>query len=34
MLFDLRMRWRSTGIEVPFGRVAWVYTELKRRFGA
>ena len=25
-LFDLRMRGRSTGIEVPFGKVAWVYT--------
>src|SRR5919109_520383 len=26
MLFDLRMRGRSTGIEMPFGKVAWVYT--------
>ena len=25
-LFDLRMRGRSTGIEMPFGNVAWVYT--------
>jgi ketosteroid isomerase-like protein len=25
-LFDLRVRGRSTGIEVPFGKVAWVYT--------
>jgi ketosteroid isomerase-like protein len=25
-LFDLRMRGRSTGIEMPFGKVAWVYT--------
>jgi hypothetical protein len=26
MLFDMRMRGRSTGIEVPFGKVAWVFT--------
>jgi hypothetical protein len=26
MLFDLRMRGRSTGIEMPFGKVAWAYT--------
>jgi ketosteroid isomerase-like protein len=26
MLFDLRMRGRSTGIEMPFGKVAWVYA--------
>ena len=26
MLLDLRMRGRSTGIEVPFGKVAWVFT--------
>jgi hypothetical protein len=26
MLFDLRMRGRSTGIEVPFGKCAWAYT--------
>jgi ketosteroid isomerase-like protein len=25
-LFDLRMRGRSTGIEVPFGKVAWIFT--------
>ena len=25
-LFDIRMRGRSTGIDVPFGRVAWVFT--------
>jgi hypothetical protein len=25
MLFDLRMRGRSTGIEMPFGKVACVY---------
>ena len=25
MLFDMRMRGRSTGIEMPFGKVAWVY---------
>jgi SnoaL-like domain len=25
-LFDLRMRGRSTGIEMPFGKIAWVYT--------
>jgi hypothetical protein len=25
-LFDLRMRGRSTGIDVPFGEVAWVFT--------
>jgi ketosteroid isomerase-like protein len=25
-LFDLRVRGRSTGIELPFGKVAWVYT--------
>jgi hypothetical protein len=24
-LFDLRMRGRSTGIELPFGKLAWVY---------
>ena len=24
-LFDLRMRGRSTGIEFPFGKIAWVY---------
>ena len=24
-LFDMRMRGRSTGIEVPFGKAAWVY---------
>jgi SnoaL-like domain len=26
LLFDLRVRGRSTGIETPFGKVAWVYT--------
>ena len=26
MLLDLRMRGRSTGIDVPFGKVAWVLT--------
>ena len=26
LLFDLRVRGRSTGIEMPFGKVAWVYT--------
>ena len=26
MLLDLRMRGRSTGIEVPFGKHAWVST--------
>jgi SnoaL-like domain len=26
MLFDMRMRGRSTGIDVPFGNVAWVFT--------
>jgi SnoaL-like domain len=26
MLFDLRARGRSTGIDVPFGKVAWVFT--------
>jgi hypothetical protein len=26
MLFDLQMRGRSTGIEMPFGKVAWVLT--------
>jgi hypothetical protein len=26
MLFDPRMRGRSTGIDVPFGKVAWVFT--------
>jgi hypothetical protein len=26
MLLDLRMRGRSTGIEVPLGKHAWVYT--------
>jgi ketosteroid isomerase-like protein len=25
-LFDLRVRGRSTGIEMPLGKVAWVYT--------
>ena len=25
-LFDMRMRGRSTGIEMPFGKAAWVYT--------
>ena len=25
-LFDMRMRGRSTGIEMPFGKVAWAYT--------
>ena len=25
-LIDLRMRGRSTGIEMPFGKAAWVYT--------
>ena len=25
-LFDMRMRGRSTGIEMPFGKLAWVYT--------
>jgi ketosteroid isomerase-like protein len=25
LLFDLRTRGRSTGIEMPFGKVAWVY---------
>jgi SnoaL-like protein len=25
-LIDLRMRGRSTGIEMPFGKVAWAYT--------
>ena len=25
-LFDLRMRGRTTGIDVPFGNVAWVFT--------
>ena len=24
-LFDLRMRGRSTGIDFPFGKLAWVY---------
>ena len=24
-LFDLRMRGRTTGIELPFGKIAWVY---------
>ena len=26
LLFDLRVRGRSTGIEMPVGKVAWVYT--------
>ena len=26
MLFDPRMRGRSTGIDVPLGKVAWVFT--------
>jgi hypothetical protein len=26
MLFDMQMRGRSTGIDVPFGKVAWVFT--------
>jgi hypothetical protein len=26
MLLDPRMRGRSTGIDLPFGKVAWVYT--------
>jgi hypothetical protein len=26
MLFDMRMLGRSTGIDVPFGKVAWVFT--------
>ena len=26
MLFDMRMRGRSTHIEIPFGNIAWVYT--------
>jgi hypothetical protein len=26
MLVDARMRGRSTGIDVPFGKVAWVFT--------
>ena len=26
MLFDPRMRGRSTGIDVPMGKVAWVFT--------
>ena len=26
MLFDMRIRGRSTGIDVPFGKVAWVMT--------
>ena len=26
MLFDMRMRGRSTGIDVPLGQVAWVFT--------
>ena len=26
MLLDMRMRGRSTGIDVPFGKVAWVLT--------
>jgi len=26
MLFDMRMRGRSTGMDVPFGKVAWVFT--------
>ena len=25
-LFDLQMRGRSTGLELPFGNLAWVYT--------
>jgi hypothetical protein len=26
MLLDPRMRGRSTGIDVPFGKIAWVLT--------
>lgn len=26
LLFDMRMRGRSTHIELPFGKVAWVFT--------
>jgi len=26
LLLDPRMRGRSTGIDVPFGKIAWVYT--------
>jgi len=26
MLYDLRMRGRSTGIDLPFGKIAWVIT--------
>ena len=26
MRFDLRMRGRSTGIDLPFGKIAWVVT--------
>ncbi|HWG09130.1 MAG TPA: nuclear transport factor 2 family protein [Solirubrobacteraceae bacterium] len=26
MLFDMQMRGRSTGIDMPFGKVAWVFT--------
>jgi hypothetical protein len=26
MLFDMRMRGRSTGIDMPLGKVAWVFT--------
>ena len=26
MLVDMRMRGRSTGIEVPFGKFAWIST--------
>jgi hypothetical protein len=26
MLFDMQMRGRSTSIDVPFGKVAWVFT--------
>ena len=25
-LFDMRMRGRSTHIEIPFGNIAWIYT--------
>ena len=26
MLFDMQMRGRSTGIDMPFGKVAWLFT--------
>ena len=26
MLFDMRMRGRATGIDLPFGKVAWIFT--------